>query len=116
MAVETTQAKTAADRQAWDDWRVRLEGPPAYGSWRGMHERCGNPVNADYSNYGGRGITVCERWFSYASFIADMGPPPSPQHSLDRFPNNDGPYEPGNCRWATAKEQYDNRQRAEGAF
>ena len=62
-------------------------------------------------NYKGRGITVCERWKDFLSFLEDVGPRPSPKHSLDRWPNNDGNYEPGNVRWATAKEQYHNSRR-----
>jgi hypothetical protein len=70
--------------------------------WLGMKRRC-----ADLSdeNYGGRGIRVCQRWLEYAAFLEDMGQRPSPKHSIDRYPNQNGNYEPGNCRWATAKEQ-----------
>lgn len=80
----------------------------AYHIWRGMRERCENPNHPSWHRYGGRGIKVCAAWADYAVFIADMGPRPSTKHSLDRT-NNDGNYEPGNCRWATALEQGNNR-------
>lgn len=73
--------------------------------WCGMISRCTLVTNVKYPRYGGRGIKVCERWRrSFADFLADVGPAPSPRHSLDRI-DNDGNYEPGNCRWATAVEQ-----------
>jgi len=74
-----------------------------------MNKRCRNPADKDYLRWGGRGIRVCERWRnSFENFLADMGKKPSAKHSLDRI-NNDGDYEPGNCRWATNREQSRNR-------
>ena len=76
--------------------------------WSGMKQRCSNPNNHKYPLYGARGISVCSRWFeSFDNFVSDMGPRPSSRHSIDRV-NNDGNYEPSNCRWATAKEQWEN--------
>jgi hypothetical protein len=80
-----------------------------YGIWIGMRSRCTNPRCTAYQNYGARGITLDPRWNSYAAFLADMGPVPSRQHSLDRI-DNDGPYAPANCRWASPKAQQRNRR------
>lgn len=84
---------------------------PEFRNWSHMIERCRNPNSNYWHLYGGRGIAVCERWHSFANFYADMGPRPSPVHSLDRWPNKDGHYEPGNCRWATPIEQSQNTRR-----
>lgn len=84
---------------------------PEYVAWQAMKARCFNAKGNAYRHYGARGVTVCERWKnSFENFFDDMGPRPSAQHSLDRFPNNDGNYEPGNCRWATKKEQDFNKR------
>lgn len=83
---------------------------PTHNSWRSMKSRCNNPKTTGYDRYGGRGIKVCKRWHKFENFLADMGERPEGK-TLDRYPDNNGNYEPGNCRWATPKQQIKNRSR-----
>lgn len=84
---------------------------PEYSAWEHVKGRCLNSRDKEYKNYGGRGITICDRWKgSFKNFFDDMKSRPSETHSIDRI-NNDGNYEPSNCKWSTPKEQANNRRR-----
>lgn len=84
-------------------------GTPTYTSWQAMKCRCLNRKHPNYQQYGAKGITVCESWMRFQNFLADMGERPAGT-TLDRYPNGDGNYEPGNCRWATRSQQNLNRR------
>jgi len=81
-----------------------------YICWQAIKRRCLDPKRSKFEYYGGRGIKICDRWEnSFENFLFDVGPRPSRKHSIDRFPNRHGNYEPGNVRWATRQQQTDNR-------
>jgi hypothetical protein len=89
-----------------------MSGTPEYKAWSYMKRRCLNPNSAGYENYGARGVSVCDRWVqSFEAFLADVGPRPSPQHSIERD-DVDGNYEPRNVRWATYSEQMNNLRKS----
>lgn len=87
--------------------KTNISKHPLYHLWVNLRGRCYTKSNHKYYMYGGRGVRVCKEWDSFEQFVKDMGPRPSPAHSVDRIDTN-GNYEPGNCRWATPKQQQRN--------
>lgn len=86
-----------------------MTGTSEHAAWSTMKQRCLNPRNKQYADYGGRGITVCKRWLRFENFLNDVGRKPSPIHQLERADNDSG-YGPNNCYWATPKQQANNRR------
>ena len=105
------QLDTARQNATTHGYAGRKGRTAEYNIWVKLIGRCTQTNHKYWNDYGGRGILVCDRWrHSFPNFLADMGPMPSPKHSIDRYPNNDGNYEPNNCRWATDKEQARNKR------
>lgn len=103
------------DRLPWEPCYKRAEhgnsNTRLYRIWATMMQRCYNPNAVSFQSYGANNVRVDARWHAFENFLEDMGQPPSPIHSLDRYPNQKGNYGPGNCRWATPKEQARNTRR-----
>jgi hypothetical protein len=107
LRIEATRARKTKHGQA-----KKGNNTKEYQTWAGMIRRCYNSAEENYDRYGGRGIKVCDAWReSFETFFKDVGPCPGPEYSIDRFPDNNGNYEPGNVRWATTKQQSRNTRR-----
>lgn len=90
---------------------IRTAAPSEYNVWQNMLGRCYRTDHVSYKNYGARGVKVCARWRQFENFLSDMGPRPSRDYSIDRYPDRAGNYELGNCRWATRRQQALNTRR-----
>jgi hypothetical protein len=109
LLTEVADAARAEEREKVVAMFGKYRDSKEHNSWRAIVQRCTNPNDRVYPRYGGRGVTVCERWLeSFEAFLVDVGPAPSQEHTIDRIDNACG-YEPGNVRWATQQEQQRNR-------
>jgi len=105
----TKSCKCLRSKSISDNLAVHgMSGTKVYRKWKALNQRCNDPNSAGFPMYGARGIKVCERWRKFENFYADMGDMPTPQHTVDRIDSN-GDYCPGNCRWATMKQQQNNK-------
>lgn len=103
-------SKEIACKNGKNNTKHNLVKSSEYKTWRAIKARCLNPKNPAFHNYGGRGITICDRWLnSFENFLEDMGRKPSKNHSIDRI-NNNGNYELSNCKWSSKKEQSNNQR------
>ena len=101
---------TSCGCRRWRKMKHGKTGTKVYNTWCGIKDRCLNVRCQGYARYGGRGIRICDRWMQFENFYEDMGDPPTQKHSIDRI-NNDGNYEPSNCRWALDRDQSRNRSK-----
>lgn len=106
--VTSGYTKSCGRHPAKPNLKHGMKGTPTYSSWAAMRARCLDKGNKDYPRWGGKGITICERWSLFENFFEYMGERPEGM-SIDRFPNRKGNYEPGNCRWATSTQQQENK-------
>ncbi len=106
------RGESAAARNLKHGHSLRGHLSREYRSWQAMNTRCHNPNHRSFKNYGAKGISVCQRWRdSFEDFLKDMGPKPTPRHTLDRYPDRAGNYDPDNVRWASPVEQANNQSK-----
>lgn len=110
MSAMRTSRETMGERMTTHGHTKGSKPSPTYSSWSAMIDRCTNRNSPNFARYGGKGIKICDRWRAFENFLADMGERPE-RHTLDRYPDGSGNYEPGNCRWATSRQQNLNQSR-----